>query len=160
MIFALLNGFFLFLRANEVCEGYVFTLVCQSFCSQGGVPGQVHPPDQVHPPGPGTPPRIRYPPRHIHPLEPGTTTQDEVHHPGRYPRDQVHPHGQIHPQAGSPPRTRYPSEQCMLGDTSNKRAVRILLECILVYIVMTAWLYAKTVKMGVGLPKILFTCKL
>ena len=22
--------------ANVVCEGYVFTLVCQSFCSQGG----------------------------------------------------------------------------------------------------------------------------
>ena len=22
--------------ANEVCEGYVFTRVCQSFCSQGG----------------------------------------------------------------------------------------------------------------------------
>ena len=27
---------------------------------------------------------------------------------------------------------RYPPEQCMLGDTGNKRAVRILLECILV----------------------------
>ena len=23
--------------ANEVCEGHVFTLVCQSFCSGGGV---------------------------------------------------------------------------------------------------------------------------
>ena len=23
---------------NEVCEGYVFTPVCQSFCSQGGMP--------------------------------------------------------------------------------------------------------------------------
>ena len=34
---------------------------------------------------------------------------------------QVHPPGQVH----SP-------EQCMLGDTGNKRAVRILLECILV----------------------------
>ena len=29
--------------ANEVCEGYAFTPVCQSFCSQGGVPGQVLP---------------------------------------------------------------------------------------------------------------------
>ena len=26
---------------NEVCEGYVFTPVCQSFCSQGGCPGPV-----------------------------------------------------------------------------------------------------------------------
>ena len=51
--------------ANEVCQGYVFTPVCQSFCSQAGVPGQVHPqagtpPGQVHPPfrypWAGTPP--------------------------------------------------------------------------------------------------------
>ena len=41
--------------ANEVCEGYVFTPICQSFCSQGGVPGQV-PPGQVQPPMAGTPP--------------------------------------------------------------------------------------------------------
>ena len=42
---------------------------------------------------------------------------DQVHPPGtKYtPRDQVHP-----------------PEQCMLGDTGNKRAVRILLQCILV----------------------------
>ena len=33
------------------------------------------------------------------------------------------------PGPGTPP-----SEQCMLGDTGNKRAVRILLECILVSI--------------------------
>ena len=48
---------FLFLPpANEVCEGYVLTTVCQSFCSRGGgVPGQV-PPPQVHtPPGRYTP---------------------------------------------------------------------------------------------------------
>ena len=31
-----------------------------------------------------------------------------------------------------PPGSRSPREQCMLGDTDNKRAVRILLECILV----------------------------
>ena len=28
--------------ANEVCEGYVFTPVCQSFCSQGGRSAPVH----------------------------------------------------------------------------------------------------------------------
>ena len=44
--------------ANEVCEGYVFTPVCRSFCSQGGVPrmGQTrYTPRQVHPPRAGTP---------------------------------------------------------------------------------------------------------
>ena len=39
---------------------------------------------------------------------------------------------QVHPQAGTPPQPGTPQEQCMLGDTGNKRAVRILLECILV----------------------------
>ena len=94
--------------ANEVCEGYVFTPVCQSFCSQGGVPWQVHPPGQVHPP------TGRYRPGRYTPL-------------GRYTPRQVHvlagtPPGQIHP----------PLEQCMLGDTGNKQAVCTLLECILV----------------------------
>ena len=49
--------------------------------------------------------------------------------------------GQVHPRAGTPP-SRYthppgqvhPPEQCMLGDTGNKRAVHILLDCILVYL--------------------------
>ena len=46
------------------------------------------------------------------------------------------------PEADTPPQVRgrhppkdqrqTPREQCMLGDTGNKRAVRILLECILV----------------------------
>ena len=42
------------------------------------------------------------------------------------PQDQVHPRDQVHPL----PVIR---EQCMLGDTGNKWAVRILLECILVH---------------------------
>ena len=58
--------------ANEVCEGYVFTPVCQSFCSQGGVPGQVHP--QA-----GTPP-------------------SQVDPPGRYTPQAGTPSGQVHPQ--------------------------------------------------------------
>ena len=41
--------------------------------------------------------------------------------PGRYTPQQLHPR-QVH----------RPREQCMLEDTGNKRAVRILLECILV----------------------------
>ena len=89
-----------FYRPQRSCEGYVFTPVCQSFCSQGGVPGQVHPRagtppwDQAHPPGPGTPP-WQVPPGQVHPL--GRYT------PGRYTP------GQIHPQQVHPPRTRYTS---------------------------------------------------
>ena len=79
----------------------------------GGVPGQVLP-------------RSRYTPQ------------------TRYiPWDQLHPQTRYPPGPGTPPpqtrdtrRTRYttspgpgtPPEQCMLGDTGNKRAVRILLE--------------------------------
>ena len=43
---------------------------------------------------------------------------------GRYPP------GQVHPLAGTPPLGRYTCSACW--DTVNKRAVRILLECILV----------------------------
>ena len=44
------------------------------------------------------------------------------------------------PRPGTPPRTRHPlaaapPAQCMLGDTANKRVVRILLECNLVCII-------------------------
>ena len=113
------------LPANKVCEGYVFTGVC---LSTGGVPGrypsmQIHPlpgtlPGQVHPltgtppsrytSWAGTPPWVgttpgRYtnPSRQVHPCT-GTP-------PGRYtpqahttPR-QVHTPWQIHPWAGTPP---------------------------------------------------------
>ena len=37
-------------------------------------------------------------------------------------------------RAGTHPGQVHPREQCRLGDTGNKPAVRILLECILVYI--------------------------
>ena len=50
------------------------------------------------------------------------------------PPDQA-PLGPGTPQSRPHPlrtRGRHPSAQCMLGDTGNKRAVRILLECILV----------------------------
>ena len=60
--------------ANEVCDGYVFTPVCQSFYSGGGVPGQV-PPGRYTPHGSYTPP-----PRQVHP-----------------------PPGWYIPQAGTPP---------------------------------------------------------
>ena len=75
-------------RPQRSCEGYVFTPVCQSFCSQGG--GGEHleryPLDQVHPLGrAGTPPGTRYTPR----------------------AGQVHPPDQVHPRAGTPPLARY-----------------------------------------------------
>ena len=60
------RNYFHLIHRFEVCEGYVSTPGCQSFCSQGGrVPGQVHPPragpGQVHPRA-GTPPLGRYTP--------------------------------------------------------------------------------------------------
>ena len=68
--------------ANEVCEGYLFTPVCQSFCSQGvsisvhaGIhplrgrhPQSRHPPRNRHPPGSRHSTRSRHPPTSRHPL--------------------------------------------------------------------------------------------
>ena len=47
-----------------------------------------------------------------------------------------HPPG---PEAGTPPGADPPQEQCMLGDTGNKRTVRILLECNLVCQKLGEW---------------------
>ena len=52
--------------------------------------------------------------------------------PGMYPPYRYTPWVGTSPWAGPPP-GRYPLEQCMLLDTNNKRVVRILLECILVW---------------------------
>ena len=68
-----------------------------------------------------------------YPCPPGpSSTRDQVHLPGtRYTT--LGP-GTPSPQDQVPP----PRELCMLGDTGNKRAVRILLECNLVnYYVFT-----------------------
>ena len=122
-------------------QGYIFAPVCHSV-HRGEYPGRY--PDQV-------PPRTRCPKDQVY-------TQYQVPPGTRYtsPEDQVHPQDQIPPWGQVPPRnhvyllgtgihpsgtryipgTRYPFptrwEQCMLGDTGNKRAVRTLLECILV----------------------------
>ena len=83
--------------ANEVCEGYVFTPVCQSFCSsvhRGGVPGQVHP-RQVH--LQACSPPAATPPGQVHP-QAGTPLL-----PDRYTPRQVHPPGRYTPQASTPP---------------------------------------------------------
>ena len=105
-----------FSRNNKECSGYHAAFF---------PPNQVPPPrDQLHPP-----PRSRYTPR------------DQVHPPT--PWDQVHPpRTRYPPRPGTPPRTRYtppgpgtPPDQVHPppGDTVYARAVRILLECILVF---------------------------
>ena len=68
--------------ANEVCEGYVFTPVCQSV-TEGEYLGR-------YTPG-------RYIPRHVHP--------QQLHHLGRYTPRQVHPSS----RTGTPP-GRYTSQ--------------------------------------------------
>ena len=74
--------------ANEVCEGYVFTPVCQSFCSQGvclsacwDTPQDQAPPRADIPPGPGTP-QSRQPPRTRHPPRTRNTTPQSRQPPG------------------------------------------------------------------------------
>ena len=98
-------------RKRSLGQCNIFSSVCQEFCSQGGGSTWAG----THPQA-GTPPLGRYTPSWAGPPPPG-----QVHPLGRYPL------GRYTPQAGTPPR-----EQCMLGDMGNKRAVRILLECILV----------------------------
>ena len=112
-----------------------YTCLSVILFTRGGVPGQVHPlgkytsisrytPQEGTPPSQGTPLRQVHLPGQVLPW--AGTSPGQVHPtPG-----QVHPHpwtGTIPPWAGTPT-----TEQCMLGDTGNKRAVRILLECILV----------------------------
>ena len=115
--------------ANEVCEGYVFTPVCQSFCSWGEYLGRYTSSGQVHSSKAGTPPR------QVHP-QAGTHTPRQVHPLGRYTPWADAPR-QVHPQAGTPPWAGTPHGQVnphhsACWDTVNKRAVRIPLECILV----------------------------
>ena len=116
--------------ANEVCEGYVFTSVCQSFCSQGGSTWQVHPlgrypqagtPLGRYPPA-GTPllgrytppwagtPKTGTPPGQVHPpLSSRYTPLGRYTHPpgqvppwaGTHPPGQVHPPRQVHPPGSS-----------------------------------------------------------
>ena len=67
----------------------------------------------------------------------GYTPPDQRQTP---PQEQTPPDQRQTPHEQTPPRSRHspqeqtPPAQCILGDTGNKRVVRILLECILVLI--------------------------
>ena len=125
-------------RKRSLGQGNIFRSVCQEFCpwGGGGVPGtppradtpqaKYTPWDQVNPPRTRYTPWDQVPPwDQAHPLGTRYTSLG----PGTPSWDQVHPLG-----PGTPPRIRYPPEKSILGDTVNVQAVRILLECNLVFI--------------------------
>ena len=100
-----------FITARNEVRARLCFYTCLWFCSQEGGSASVHAgiqsPDQTPPWDQTKPPRGQTPPRSRPPgIRPPTPGAD--------------PHGPDAP------------EQCMLGDMGNKRAVRILLECILV----------------------------
>ena len=126
-----------------------------------GVSASVH--AEIHPPGSRSPQEAdTLPPGSRHPLQAITPLEADppcAVHAGRYGQQAggTHPTGMLRytPQGADPPRkqTPFPQEadtphkqsppwkqtppaQCMLGDTGNKRVVRILLECILVITLM------------------------
>ena len=102
-------------RKRSLGQGNIFSSMCQEFCPRGGGLLQCmlgyHPPWQAD-----TPPASRHPSGKENP--PGKADP-----PARRP-----PLWQGRPPGKETP----PSAQCMLGDTVNKRAVCILLECNLV----------------------------
>ena len=139
---------------NEVCEGYVFTVVCMSTEDICHTPGQTHPLAHTH--------TLlgRHPLAHIplgrHPLAPPWHTQPLGRHPhplGRHPQHlPAHTPLLAHtpwadiPAAHTPPWHTLPLDRHPPGthtppptacwDTVNKRAVRIPLECILVLVLV------------------------
>ena len=123
----------IFYRPQQSCgQGYVFTRVCDSVHSGGGVlpqcmlechsPGS-RPPEQTPPPEADTP-WEQTPPRSRHPPE---QTPRSRHLP---PRADTPP-GSRHPSPPSPGADNPPSES-RLQHTVNEWPARILLECILV----------------------------
>ena len=141
MIGKLCNRIFSFITAHK--QGYVFTPVCHSGCLPQCMLGYT-PQEQTPLPWEADTPPLGS----RHPLEADTpwkqTPPKEADTPpgSRHPWEADTPPGkQTHPQEADTPRSRHPlgkqtqpppSAQCMLGDTGNKRVVRILLECILV----------------------------
>ena len=103
---------FIAAHKRSLGQGNIFAPVCHSVYKGWGS-ASMH--AGIPPPRPevGTPPGTR----------------------GRHPPGSRHPPDQTPPPLGAdtPPEADTPHEQCMLGDTGNKRAIRILLECNLVY---------------------------
>ena len=128
-------NFFLFTaRKRSLRRLCFYTCLSVILFTGGEVPGQVHPPGRYTPPWAGThPPRAGTPPDRYTPL-------------GRYTPLAGTPPRQVHPLADTPT-----PEQCMLGDTGNKRAVRILLECILVFINFTHKVFWNRMGQGIAI---------
>ena len=90
--------------ANKVAEGNVFTLVCQSFCSWGGVyPSWTDIPPMADTPPRADTPRAGTPRAGTHPLgqtPPGRPFPGQTHLLGRHPPGQTPP-----PRRHLPPKT-------------------------------------------------------
>ena len=121
---------------NEVSGGYVFTPVSHSVRGgsvsvHAGIPplGADTPPPVAAPLGPGIPGSIHHPREQSPPLEDQTPPE---HTPPPW-EDQTPLGADLSGGPGNPPPPEQTPPQCMLGDTVNKWAVCILLECNLVY---------------------------
>ena len=130
---------------SEASEGYVFTGVCHSVTKWGGGGGQHQWSTTCPPPGPG---QNIYPPRgpgqNIYPLPPRTRSEhlpplppgpgQNIYPPPPPETRSEHLPPPIYPPPPPPPETR--SEHLppppLPTETTRRRAVRILLECILV----------------------------
>ena len=148
--------------ANIACEGYVFTCVFQSFCSQLGggacmpcvrpamhvpppcMPPTMHAPSAMHAPYhacplPHMPPATHAPIPHMLPYHtcPPTTHAPTPCHAYPLPRMPPPCHAcplpHMPPCHACPPATHVPPT---LRHAVNERAVCILLECILVYLLV------------------------
>ena len=117
--------------ANEVWGKVIFSVACvkNSVHRRGLTQCMLgyHPP-RTRPPGSRPVPRsrspwVQTPPRSTPPWE-------------QTPPQSRHPLGADTPWSRHPPSRHPPPEQCMLGDTVNKRAVCILLECNLVHLLI------------------------
>ena len=123
----------------------MFLQVCVILFTGGGIPDQVPPGTRYTPRTRYTPPGTRYTPGIRYTPQtrytPPGTRYTPLLGPGTPPGTRYTPPDQVHPPPPGPgtPRTRYtPRDQVHpprdQGDTVYARAVRILLECILVYL--------------------------
>ena len=109
---------------NEVCEGYVFSGVCLS-TGRAVVSAPLH--AEIYTPGTRGrhPPGTRHPRDQTHPLGSDTPPWDQT----LIPWSQTPPQE----QTPTPPREQTPPPAVHAGIYGQQRAVRILLECILVW---------------------------